>query len=202
MKKRESAVFWYDDQPLEGRFLVAMPGSPPSFFANTVIFLCAHSSDGAMGFIVNRNSETQLRTLVEKVHSENDTNIPNICEQWATAPVRVGGPVDENRGFVLHSPDLDTPSTIPITDDVSLTSTIAALDHVAEGSGPRNAAVLMGYCGWSEGQLEEELCQNYWLTLDADNDIIFDVDNATAYGDTLGRIGISGANLISNPGNA
>ncbi|MEL6203114.1 MAG: YqgE/AlgH family protein [Pseudomonadota bacterium] len=183
-----------------------MPCLKDSMFGDSLIYICAHSKDGCMGFIVNKPHEMVLDELISRV----DVSSPALAAR--TQPLdltakdrqlRVGGPVDENRGFILHSGDYEAESTIVINSDVSLTSTISALEDVAEYRGPRDSVISLGYSSWGANQLEDELSKNFWLTLDGPKDLIFDQQLETKYDSALAMIGItSKAAFVAEPGHA
>ncbi len=187
---------------LEGQFLVAMPGMLSSVFADSVIYLCAHSSEGAMGFIVNKPSEMTLSDLVEKAGLDTPVMPNRAVADEAAGPLRVGGPVDEHRGFVLHSTDYETEATMRLSGDVALTSTLDVLKAIAQARGPSQAALMLGYSGWGAGQLEQEIRDNAWLTVEADPSIVFDHDHGRKHPSLIAGFGISAANFIADGGNA
>ncbi len=185
----------------EGSFLVAMPGLDTSYFANSVVYVCAHNADGAMGFIVNKPATISVGELM------THTGIPfsergSHGVSGALGPIRAGGPVDEHRGFVLHSDDYCAASTIPISANIYLTSTLQILKSLAAGRGPRRAAVALGYAGWGAGQLEREIRDNAWLSFEEDPEIVFDHNNDAKYGALIARMGIGRANFICEAGHA
>src|SRR5208283_1706819 len=151
---------------LEGQFLIAMPALRDGPFARSVVYMCAHRDDGAMGLVINHRAEeidfAQLLTQLGIVPTEPAIRLPSRAKA-----VRVvhGGPVETGRGFVLHSADYgSTDSTVKIADDVCLTATIDILRAIAKGTGPAQAVLALGYAGWSSGQLESEILANGWLT--------------------------------------
>ncbi len=186
----------------EGKFLVAMPGMASSFFAQTIIYVCAHNEEGAMGFVVNKARGMTFCDLVEQTDVFSEANLPNMPTSVAHAPVGHGGPVDEHRGFVLHSADYCGDSTIPISESVFLTSTTQVLRMIAEGEGPNRCAISLGYSGWGPGQLENEMLDNSWLTLDADSGLVFDQDHETKYDRLLRAAGIQPAHFVADCGHA
>ncbi len=189
---------------LDGQFLLAMPGMPDQRFARAVIYICAHSSDGAMGLIVNQPSRKvtfpDLLLQLELVEPNELIRLPAPAEAM---PVLKGGPVETGRGFVLHSADffIDN-STLPIDEAVSLTATVDILRAIAKGEGPQKAVLALGYAGWSPGQLEEEIQQNGWLNIPGDPALLFDSDHAAKYGRCLRMIGIDPAMLSGEVGHA
>jgi putative transcriptional regulator len=186
----------------EGKFLIAMPGLSSSFFAQTIIYVCAHNDEGAMGFVVNKVRGMTFGDLVEQTDVFSENAIPKIPSNVAHVPVGHGGPVDEHRGFVLHSTDYCGESTIPISESVFLTSTTQVLRMIANGKGPHRCAISLGYSGWGPGQLEAEMLENSWLTLDADPVMVFDQDHDTKYERLLRAAGIDTAHFVADCGHA
>lgn len=189
---------------LDGQLLIAMPAMSDPRFARTVIYLCAHSSDGAMGIIVNQHAPhinfCELLEQLNIVPEKDRISIPEDLEEMA---VHVGGPVETGRGFVLHSADyFAEDSTLPIDDGVCLTATIDILRAIARGKGPDKALLALGYAGWAPGQLETEIQSNGWLNCDSDADLIFDDDIEGKYSRAMTKIGIDPAHLVSEAGRA
>ncbi|MEX6506298.1 YqgE/AlgH family protein [Jiella sp. M17.18] len=187
---------------LEGHFLIAMPNISDEPFARTVIYLCAHSPNGAMGFIINKAQPMDFPALLTQigiVESEDDIRLP---EGGREVSVCMGGPVEKGRGFVLHSDDYDSESTVPVADNISLTPTLDILKALSQGIGPRTAIMALGYSGWAPGQLESEIAANGWLTCKADLGIVFDVDLDAKYRRALGLLGIEPAFLTGEAGHA
>ena len=189
---------------LEGQFLIAMPSLRGGPFARSVVYLCAHRDDGAMGLIVNQRAEEidfgQLLVQLGIVTSDQAIRLPTTAE--AVRVIR-GGPVETGRGFVLHSADYGaSDSTVKIADDVCLTATLDILRAIAGGTGPARAVLALGYAGWSSGQLESEILANGWLTCPADPTLIFDTDDASKYDRALARIGVDLGTLSSDAGHA
>jgi putative transcriptional regulator len=189
-------------QFLDGQMLVAMPGMLDARFARSVIYLCAHSEDGAMGIVVNQPAQIKnfpdLLVQLQVIAPEERISLPRATEQ---IQVLQGGPVQTDRGFVLHSADffIDN-STLPIDDGVSLTATIDILRAIAVGEGPDQAILALGYAGWEPGQLENEIQHNGWLNCPADPDILFDRDLESKYTRALRSMGIDLARLSSGAG--
>ena len=189
---------------LEGQFLIAMPSLREGPFARSVVYLCAHREDGAMGLIINHRADEidfgQLLVQLDIVPSDGEIRLPPRAEA-----VRVlrGGPVETGRGFVLHSSDYGaTESTVRIADNVCLTATIDILRAIARGTGPAHAVLALGYAGWSSGQLESEILANGWLTCPADADLIFDADYDNKYDRALAKLGVHAGWLSSDAGHA
>ncbi len=189
---------------LDGQLLVAMPGMADERFARSVIYLCAHSADGAMGIILNRPASVrnfpELLEQLRVIDSDERIKLPSAAKD---IQVLFGGPVQTDRGFVLHSADFHIRnSTLPIDEGVSLTATIDILRAIAMGEGPDRALLALGYAGWGAGQLENEIQLNGWLHCPADPAIVFDGDLDTKYSRALRSIGIDLASLSVTAGHA
>jgi putative transcriptional regulator len=189
---------------LDGQMLIAMPSMGDDRFARSVIYVCAHSSEGAMGIIVNQPaahiSFGDLLVQLDVIPAADAIQLPTRAEG-----VRVlkGGPVDTQRGFVLHSSDFFIEnSTLPIDEGVCLTATLDILKAIARGEGPRSAILALGYAGWAPGQLEEEIQHNGWLHCAADAELIFGQDVGGKYERALKKIGIDLGMLSSEAGHA
>lgn len=189
---------------LDGSFLVAMPAMPDDRFARTVIYLCAHSAEGAMGIVVNKRAEhiafAELLVQLDVINADQLIRLPEAARQVA---VLSGGPVETGRGFVLHSPDYFIENaTLPIAEDVALTITVDILRAIARGRGPRTAFLALGYAMWGPGQLESEIQANAWLNCPADLSILFDDALETKYARSMKKIGITPAMLSAEAGHA
>ena len=182
---------------LEGKLLIAMPGMSDPRFEKSVILMCAHSAEGAMGLIVNKPIEgLGFRDLVENMEIRVTRNGPD-------SPVLFGGPVETSRGFVLHSADYEAgQATMPVTEDVSLTATLDILREMAEGRGPDKAVFALGYAGWGPGQIEDEIRLNGWVHCDADSKIIFNPDFNGKWSAALRQLGIDLSVLSHHTGRA
>ena len=189
---------------LDGQLLIAMPVMSDPRFARSVIYLCAHSEDGAMGLIINqRASHISFPDLLERLGIATEEAEDGIAEDTGSLSIHVGGPVETGRGFVLHSSDyFAEDSTLTIEDGVCLTATLDILKAIAAGSGPDRAILALGYAGWSPGQLEIEIQANGWLNCPADPDLIFDKNLETKYARALAKIGIDPSHLVSDAGHA
>jgi putative transcriptional regulator len=190
---------------LDGQFLIAMPSMSDRRFARAVIYMCAHSTQGAMGLIVNqRASHISFPELLEKLSIGSGTKSGAIVRSRAIdMDVHVGGPVDTGLGFVLHSSDyFAEDSTLPINEDVSLTATVEILRAIAGGTGPNRAILALGYAGWRAGQLEDEIQANGWLHCPADLDLLFDRNLDQKYERALSKIGINPSHLVNEAGHA
>jgi putative transcriptional regulator len=189
---------------LDGQLLVAMPNMPDNRFARSVIYVCAHSEEGAMGIIINRAARKvnfpELLVQLEVIAPDEAIRLP---QEAGAVPVLKGGPVETGRGFVLHSNDffIDN-STLPIDNGVSLTATVDILRAIAKGDGPNHAVLALGYAGWSPGQLEVEIQHNGWLNCPADSALLFDTALESKYERALRKVGIDPGRLSSEAGHA
>ena len=189
---------------LDGQMLIAMPSLQDGPFARSLVYLCAHREDGAMGIIVNHSAPAvNFPDLLVQLGIVNESESILLPPRAGEIKVLRGGPVETGRGFVLHSSDffIDN-STLPIADDVCLTATLDILKAIAKGDGPQKAVLALGYAGWSSGQLESEIRANGWLHCPADANLIFDDDFATKYERALAKIGVSIAMLSGEAGRA
>lgn len=185
-----------DDSSLTGKLLIAMPGMPDDRFDKTVIYICAHGPEGAMGLVLNRALENMT--------------FPDLLEQLNIAPlnlgepiqVHFGGPVEEGRGFVLHSPEYMKDTTMLVDDQVALTATVDILRDMADGHGPRRTMVALGYAGWGPGQLDSEILANGWLHVTPDEDLVFDDDLDHKWERAMAKIGIDPRMLSEDAGHA
>jgi putative transcriptional regulator len=189
---------------LDGQMLIAMPAMNDERFARAVIYVCAHSTEGAMGIIVNHPAQNikfpDLLVQLEVIPAADRIQLPGRAED---VKVLKGGPVETGRGFVLHSSDFFIEnSTLPIDEGICLTATLDILKAIARGNGPSSAILALGYAGWAPGQLEQEIQQNGWLHCSADPDLIFGQDTDTKYERALRKIGIDPGMLSSDAGHA
>jgi putative transcriptional regulator len=181
---------------LTGQLLIAMPLMDDERFMQAVIFLCAHSHEGAMGLVLNRPlARPRFNDLIRKF---------NISDVSPAREIRIcsGGPLDHGRGFVLHTSDWQSEDTLEVDDDHALTASLDVLRAVAEGGGPRECLLALGYASWEAGQLDYEIQQNIWLTAPADNQILFDTLYETKWRRALGKLGIDPALLSTKAGHA
>lgn len=181
-----------------------MPVMSDPRFARSVIYMCAHSEDGAMGLIINqRASHISFPDLLERLGIVSSNGDDGITDEVGRMSIHVGGPVETGRGFVLHSSDyFADDSTLPIENGVCLTATIDILRAIATGTGPNHAILALGYAGWSPGQLESEIQANGWLNCPADPDLIFDPNIEAKYARALAKLGIDPSHLVSDAGHA
>ena len=185
-----------EDGYLTGQLLVAMPQMLDERFAKSVIYLCAHTEDGAMGLVVNK--------LLENI------DFPDLLDQLDLSPapggddirVHFGGPVESGRGFVLHTSDYVQDATMVIDDQIAMTATTDILRDIAEGDGPRNSLLALGYAGWGPGQLDTEIQANGWLSVAADDPLVFGTDPDTMWKGALAKMGIDVSMLSGDAGHA
>ncbi|MDP6688019.1 MAG: YqgE/AlgH family protein [Alphaproteobacteria bacterium] len=185
-----------EDGYLTGQLLIAMPTMGDPRFERTVIYMCAHSADGAMGLMVNKQAdEIDFPELLNQLEIETE-GIKNPI------PVLVGGPVETGRGFVLHSLDYRQDSTLEVSDEVGLTATVDILRSIAEGEGPAHSLLTLGYAGWSAGQLDSEIQANGWLNVKADVSLLFDGDLGEKWDRAVRKVGIDPSFLSAEAGHA
>jgi len=187
---------------LDNQFLIAMPGMKDDRFARTVIYICAHSAEGAMGLIINQVQQMGFPDLLVQLGILKEEETIRLSPGTRDLVVRHGGPVDRGRGFVLHSDDYTVESSMPVSEDVCLTATVDILRAISSGHGPRQALMALGYSGWGAGQLEQEIADNGWLTCPADSGLLFDGDIERKYDRILASIGIDLAHLSHVAGHA
>ncbi|MEO5336121.1 MAG: YqgE/AlgH family protein [Magnetospirillum sp. WYHS-4] len=193
---RSPALTQDETMSLAGQLLVAMPGMPDPRFAKTVIYLCGHGPEGAMGLVINRALDSMT--------------FPEILEQLDIPPVpegkdivvHFGGPVEGGRGFVLHSADYMGESTLVVDETVALTATVDILRDIAEGGGPRRRLIALGYAGWGPGQLDTEIKNNGWLHVPPDENLVFDADLDGKWERAMGKLGIDPRMLSDEAGHA
>jgi putative transcriptional regulator len=185
---------------LTNQFLIAMPGMADETFAGSVVYLCEHTEKGALGLVINKPIDIKLKNLFEKVELTLER------EDLAEAPVYFGGPVQTERGFVLHEAvtDMDGPynSTLAIPGGLEMTTSKDVLEAMSNGAGPKRVLVTLGYSGWTAGQLEDEIGRNGWLTVDATPEVIFDTPVEDRYERALKLLGIDPRMLSQEAGHA
>jgi putative transcriptional regulator len=190
-----------ENMNLTGHFLIAMPNLTDPYFAKSVTFICTHNQDGAMGIVINRPTDMTYETLFDKINIKLEHNT------IANSPVLYGGPVQPERGFVLHEPFGDWDSSITINDKTALTTSKDILEAVAVGTGPKKLILSLGYAGWTPNQLEQEIVQNSWLSVqakDADtlNKILFDTPHEEQFNAAMSLLGFDPAMLSDVAGHA
>jgi len=181
---------------LTHHFLIAMPAMADPHFSRTLTYICEHNDQGALGIVVNRPLEMTLQALLEQV------SIPPAGGKFKSVPIHFGGPVQVDRGFVLHSPLGQWQSTLAVSAEIGLTTSKDILQAVARGEGPGKLFVTLGYAGWAPGQLEHELALNAWLTVQANPDVIFDLPVEKRLSAAMSLLGIDFASLSEQAGHA
>jgi putative transcriptional regulator len=184
------------DMNLTHHFLIAMPAMADPHFAKTLTFICEHNDQGALGIVINRPIDMNLGALLEQV------SIPQAAEALKAVPIHFGGPVQVDRGFVLHTPLGQWQSTLAVSPEIGLTTSKDILQAVARGEGPGKLFVTLGYAGWAPGQLENELAQNAWLTVQAKPEVIFDLPAEKRLPAAMELLGIDFASLSEQAGHA
>jgi putative transcriptional regulator len=181
---------------LTQHFLIAMPNMVDPNFAKSLTFICEHNDQGALGVVVNRPTEMNLHALLEQVSISPDS------DEFKSVAVHFGGPVQVDRGFVLHTPVGTWQSTLAVGPEIGLTTSKDILQAVARGEGPSQMLVTLGYAGWAPGQLEHELAQNAWLTVQAKREVIFDLPAEERLPAAMSLLGIDYAKLSDTAGHA
>lgn len=184
------------DFNLTHHFLIAMPAMQEGIFAGTLTYICEHNENGALGMVVNRPLSLTMAELFGQL------NIPLSQPGLAKVPVHFGGPVQTERGFVLHETQGDWESTLRINDRLALTTSKDILEAMAAGQGPRNMLVSLGYAGWDQGQLEHEITENTWLTVSASEHILFDLPAEERLAAAMALLGVDYASLAEDAGHA
>lgn len=189
---------------LEGKMLIAMPSIGDERFDRTVIYVCVHSAEGAMGIIVNKRAPNiSFPDLLDQLDIEVPDSSPSIFRQVSDIVVLAGGPVETGRGFVLHSHDyFSDEATLPVSEEIGLTATLDILKAIAHGKGPSKAILALGYAGWAPGQLESEVRNNGWLHCEADAELVFGHDLDSKYQRCLQKLGIDLSMLSGDAGHA
>ena len=179
-----------------GQLLIAMPGMQDERFYKTVIYLCAHTDDGAMGLVLNQVIKgLSFPGLLEQLGIDGGVSDRSV-------PIHFGGPVESGRGFVLHSNEYQQDATLEVDGDISLTATVDILKAIARGRGPKHSLLALGYAGWGPGQLDDEIRANGWLQAPADIDLIFDDDQVDKWERSIAKIGIDPGMLSDEVGHA
>nr|WP_308925692.1 YqgE/AlgH family protein [Janthinobacterium sp. J1-1] len=184
---------------LANHFLIAMPAMQDPIFGGTVVYVCEHNENGVLGVVINKPTDMTMDVLFERIDLKlaAGSDAPIVNE-----PIMFGGPVQDDRGFVLHTPGARYSSSLTVTDEVAFTTSIDVLEAVAKGEGPQRMLVSIGYSGWSPGQLEDEIGRNGWLTVGASADILFDFPIAERYVAAIKLLGIDPLMLASEAGHA
>lgn len=188
----------HTDMNLSQQLLLAMPGKVSGELANTVIYVCEHSEHGALGLVINRPTDLTIGDLLQRIELPLSLEIGPVSD----APVYFGGPVQTDRGFVLHMPQREYSSSIPLGEDVALTTSRDVLEDVAGGHAPEQMLITLGYAGWGAGQLESEIASNAWLNVSASWDILFNTPADQRYDAALGQLGLDTSRLTGAAGHA
>src|SRR5690349_2309808 len=181
---------------LTHHFLIAMPNMADPYFARTLTYICEHNDQGALGLVVNRPIDMTLQSLFERL------SLPMSASRISDSPIYFGGPVQTDRGFVLHEPAGNWQATLRVGSEIGLTTSKDILEAVGRGEGPSRMLVTLGYAGWSPGQLEQELSQNAWLTVEARDAILFDVPADERLHAAMELLGLDYARLQDEAGHA
>src|SRR5690606_16371973 len=171
--KKVSGTPMAASQSLQNHFLLAMPGMEDQRFARTVVYLCAHTEEGSMGLVVNRAQQLVFSDILVDLGIVAREDVIKLPEKAKHLKVLNGGPVEQSRGFVLHSGDYFVETSLPVSEDVCLTATFDILRDISSGRGPSKAVMALGYAGWGAGQLEAEIADNGWLACPATPDLLF-----------------------------
>ncbi len=186
---------------LKGKLLIAMPSIQGDDFSHSVVFLCDHSPEGAMGLVLNKPAPRMIfADLVEKLDLVRTSK--GIEDEIMNMPVMLGGPVKQFQGFVLHSSDYKGDGTLKVSAEYSLTATVDVLQAIASGKGPKRKLLALGYAGWSAGQLEDEILRNGWLTSEADADLVFSGEAGSKHEAALKKLGVNPGMLSGEAGHA
>ncbi|MBA5638921.1 YqgE/AlgH family protein [Duganella sp. LX20W] len=183
---------------LANHFLIAMPSMEDPVFGGTVVYVCEHNENGVLGVVINKPTDMTMQVLFDRI----DLKLEDSPGAHIDEPIMFGGPVQDDRGFVLHTPGARYSSSLTVTDEVAFTTSIDVLEAVAAGTGPQRMLVSIGYAGWSPGQLEEEISRNGWLTVGADAHILFDLPIEERYTAAMRLLGIDPLMLTSEAGHA
>jgi len=185
-----------DESYVTGQLLIAMPGMRDERFAKSVIYMCAHSEEGAMGLVLNQRLDS---LTFAKLISQLELDEKHLSRD---VPVHFGGPVESGRGFVLHTSDYQQDATLEVVNGVALTATVEILKAIAQGKGPQKSLLALGYAGWGPGQLDMEIRANGWLQVPSDSEIIFDIEPDTKWERAIQRLGIDPRMLSDDVGHA
>ncbi len=189
---------------LNGQLLIAMPAMTDKRFARSVVYMCLHNEEGAMGIIINQRADkVSFAHLLRELDLLSEGAEEEVPASVLDRSVQIGGPVRMEHGFVLHSPDFSAGSaTLEINGAIRLTNTVEILRAIARGRGPARSLVALGYAGWAPGQLESEIRANGWLSCPADADLVFDANLELKYDRALAKLGVEASHLVSYAGRA
>lgn len=181
---------------LAGQFLLAMPHLQDPRFEKAVIYICGHDTNGAMGLVVNKHlGDLTLKGLLEYLNLSHESIKRDL-------PIFFGGPIDSGRGFILHSDDFSHPGTVPLGNHISLTATVDILQSIAEGNGPKDCLLAMGYVGWGPNQLDSDLHSNKWLQVEADPELLFHTPIEKKWEKAIAKLGVTPESLSEEFGQA
>ena len=188
---------------LTGQFLIAMPSMTDPYFSKTLTFICTHNQDGAMGVVINRPIELNVASLFKQMQLEIQVPVSALLQ----APLHFGGPVQQERGFILHTPHAEYNSTLLVNNSIALTTSKDILEAAAQQDAPEKMLIALGYAGWTAGQLEDEMGKNAWLNLETQQlselyALIFDAPNQEKFDLAMNMMGLNLANLSHNAGHA
>lgn len=191
---------------LTGQFLIAMPAMTDPVFSKTVTYICTHNADGAMGITVNRTADISMQDLLKQINIDTAPDVL-VNKSLLNKNVHYGGPVQTDRGFILHQPHIEYDSTIVVNEHIALTTSKDILAASANSQGPQKIFVALGYAGWVAGQLEQEVLQNAWLSYETTDShhidtLIFDKNNHSKFDYAMGLMGLNLANLSHSAGHA
>ncbi|MGD8614743.1 MAG: YqgE/AlgH family protein [Gammaproteobacteria bacterium] len=181
---------------LTNQFLIAMPGLEDPNFFHSVTYICEHNEEGALGLVINRPLDMQLAEILRHVHLEH------AAPEAQQIPVHLGGPVQQDRGFVLHEPLGDWDATLKVTDRIGITSSVDILEAIAANQGPERTLIALGYAGWGAGQLEREIAENAWLSGPADPEILFTTPDEQRWRAAAASLGVDLDLLSGEAGHA
>jgi putative transcriptional regulator len=194
-----SAAPSFSEFNLANHFLIAMPSMQDPIFGGTVVYICEHNDNGVLGVVINKPTDMTMEILFERIDLKLSEGLRTTV---VNEPIMFGGPVQDDRGFVLHTPGAQYSSSLTVTDEVAFTTSIDVLEAVAAGDGPQRMLVSIGYAGWSPGQLEEEIGRNGWLTVGADAHVLFDLPIEERYNAAIKLLGIDPMMLALEAGHA
>ena len=186
---------------LANQFLIAMPALDDSYFSRTVIYVCEHDDEGAMGLVINKSTDLNINTVLSEMHID-DEDVVDVDIELTNNHVMSGGPVQTDRGFILHDGDKKWSSSLQLQDQINVTTSKDILSNLATNAGPEKYMMTLGYSGWTAGQLEQELADNTWLTIDADPNLMFNVPVEERWEKAVQKLGINVDQLTAFSGHA
>lgn len=187
---------------LANQFLIAMPALDDSYFERTVIYVCEHDDEGAMGLVINKTTDIAINKVLIEMHIDDESENNHSHVELNKNHVMSGGPVQTDRGFILHNGDKKWSSSLQLQDQINVTTSKDILSNLATEQGPEKYIMTLGYAGWTAGQLEQELVDNTWLTIDADPNLIFDVPIEERWEKAVQKLGINVEQLTIFSGHA